>query len=102
MSKFSVFSAAVAGDVWPVKGTYWAAQLSVTGTGAVTATVIIEATNIPGDSGAWQTLDTLTVTGASPQRDFGSGGPVAWANIRARCTGITGTDASAAVVINVA
>jgi len=100
MSRTWEFSGAASGGAQPVQGQYWSAQLKVTGTGAVTATVIVEATNTPGDSDSWQTLDTLTVSGTAPQRDFGVGGPVGWASVRSRCTGLTGTGAAAVVVFN--
>ena len=102
MSKFWEFTATGSSDPWAIDGPYWSCQLlGTTTSGNVSATVIVEATNTPGDSGSWQTLDTLTLTaGASPQRDFGGAGPIAWDRVRFRCTAIAGTGAKLEVVFN--
>lgn len=80
-------------------GWHWAATLVVKGTGAVSATVELQGSNTPGDADSWILVDTLTVTGTSPQKDsfVGTGG---WANIRANCTAITGTDVVAVVALS--
>lgn len=94
------FSAPGNGGTQSFEGHYWAAQAkAVCSSGNVSATVVIEASNIPGDMGAWQTLATLTVSsGSSPQYQVATGGPIGWAGVRARCTSLTGTGASVLVV----
>ena len=69
-----------------------AVQATVTGTGAVSATVIIEAINNPA-SGNWLTLATITLTGTTAATDgFTFDAP--WSYVRARLTAISGTGAS--------
>lgn len=64
-------------------------QATVVGTGAVTATVIIEATN---DQVLYLTLGTITLSGTTSATDgFASMAP--WAGVRARITAISGTGA---------
>lgn len=81
----------------PTIGSQWSATLvGKTSSGNVTATVIIEGSNTPGDADSWFTVDTLTLNGASPQKDTYSG-TVGWGHARARCTALTGTGKSAVV-----
>lgn len=71
-------------------------QAKVTGTGAVTATVLIEV-SIDGDN--WLELSTITLSGTTSASDgFVSMG--GWTNVRARLTAITGTGAAATVYMS--
>lgn len=70
----------------PLNRTY---QATVRGTGAVSATVVIEVTNeTPNGTEAWVTLGTLSPSGT----DVASAGfpsQTAWRHTRARCTAIS-------------
>jgi hypothetical protein len=62
---------------------------SLTGTGAVTATIVIEGTN----GAAAQPLATVTLSGTGSDADgFSNNGN--WTKARARLTAISGTDAA--------
>jgi hypothetical protein len=76
---------------WP-SATY---QASVVGTGAVTATVIIEATNEPNATAASQyiTHGTITLNGTTNATD-GFPSTAVWGAVRARLTAISGTSAT--------
>ena len=72
----------------------WSYQLSVAGTGAVSATIAIEVRNDP--NGAWMAYGTLTASGTTTASDAINGN-VPWVEHRARCTAISGTGAVANV-----
>lgn len=72
-------------------------QATVTGTGAVTATVIVEGCNNNAD---WFTLGTITLSGTTSASD-GFIGTAAWSNVRARLTAITGTGAAVSAQMGV-
>lgn len=68
-------------------------QATVTGTGAVTATVLIECT-VNGSN--WLTLGTITLTGTTVATDgFSSQGQ--WCQYRATTSNVTGTGATVSV-----
>lgn len=70
-------------------------QATVSGTGTVSATVIIECSN---DGTDFLTCGTITLSGTTSASDgFVSVGP--WAYVRARCTAISGTSAALSVVM---
>lgn len=62
----------------------------VSGTGAVTATVVIQ---VSGDDTNWLTLGTITLSGTTSASD-GFGSLTAWAYVRANVTAISGTSAT--------
>lgn len=65
-------------------------QATVSGTGAVSATVVIEGSN---DGTNFLTLGTITLTGTTSASDgFASTAP--WQYVRARLTAISGTGAA--------
>lgn len=68
---------------------------TVAGTGAVTATVIIQVGNI---SGSWLDLGTLSLSGTTSATQ-GLALDAHWVYIRANCTAITGTGATLNVVM---
>ena len=69
------------------------------GTGAVTATVIIEASNDPTVTTSWLTLGTITLSGTTTAQDgFSYAGLPA--NVRPRLSTISGT--GAAVIVTMA
>lgn len=75
-------------------------QATVSGTGSVTATVIIEASNEDPTLAAqsFLTLGTITLSGTTSATDgFASVG--AWAYVRARLTAISGTGATVLVTM---
>lgn len=72
----------------------WSYQLTVTGTGAVSAAAAIEVRNDP--NGAWQSFGTLSASGTTQASDAINGN-VPWVEHRARVTAITGTGAVATV-----
>lgn len=76
--------------------TTWTHTAKVAGTGAVSATVLIEATNDPSDDTSWITLATFTLSGTNSAQDVISGVCTPMA-VRHRCTAISGTSATATV-----
>lgn len=72
-------------------------QASIAGTGAVTATVIIEGSNeeVPVN---YLTLGTITLSGTTSASD-GFVGTAAWASVRARLAAISGTNATVTVTM---
>ncbi len=70
-------------------------QATISGTGAVTATVLIQVSN---DASNWITLGTITLSGTTSATDgFASSAP--WAYVRSNCTAISGTSAALSVVM---
>lgn len=72
-------------------------QASIVGTGAVTATVIIEGSN-EGPAGNFLTIATFTLSGTTTD-SAGVASQAKWAFIRARMTAITGTSAAVTVTM---
>lgn len=70
-------------------------QATVTGTGAVTATVVIQVGNI---SGSWLDLGTLSLSGTTSATQ-GLALDAHWVYIRANVTTLTGTGATLNVVM---
>lgn len=79
-------------------GTIWSAQLTVAGTGAVSAAAIVEVTNTPDDANSWVTLFTLSASGTTAARDSAVA-QAAWRAYRVRSTAISGTGAAANVAV---
>lgn len=75
----------------PAGGCY---QATVVGTGAVSATVLIE---VSIDGVSWMTLATITLSGTTSHSDgfVAAGG---WPNVRARVSAISGTSAAVTVL----
>lgn len=72
-------------------------QAYIVGTGAVSATVLIEATN--DESLGWILLGTITLSGTTSTTDgFASEAP--WGYYRARVTAISGTGAAVTVTVS--
>lgn len=72
-------------------------QAVVTGTGAVSATVLIQVSN---DGTNWEELATIALAGTtSDSAGFASDAP--WAYVRANVTTISGTDAAVTVKMGV-
>ena len=69
-------------------------QVTVTGTGAVTATVDIEVTN---DETNWLQFDVVTLSGTNLATD-GTGISIGWADVRANVKALTGTGAAVTVI----
>lgn len=67
-------------------------QAILTGTGALTATVIQEGTNDPSGQTGWTTIVTFILSGNNEVSDSNTL-QHSWARYRSRCTGITGTGA---------
>lgn len=72
-------------------------QATVVGTGAVSATVIIEGSN---DEVGYLTLGTITLSGTTSASD-GFVSEAAWAYVRARVTAVSGTSAAVTVSLGV-
>lgn len=70
-------------------------QASVAGTGAVTATVIVEGSN---DGVNFLTLATITLSGTTSASD-GFSSTANWPCVRARLTAISGTGAAVTVTM---
>ncbi len=73
---------------------------SIAGTGGVTATVVIEATNTPLVAASWVTGVTFALSGTTT--DVGQYVTAAnWPYVRARTTAISGTNATVTVTMGV-
>ncbi len=70
-------------------------QAKVVGTGAVTATVIIEVSN---DGANFDTMATITLSGTTTDTD-GFVSDASWLYVRARLTAISGTGAAVTVIM---
>lgn len=73
----------------------FSAQASVTGTGSVSATVVIEGSNNGDD---WVQIATLSMSGTGRATDGGVAQTL-WSQIRARVSAISGTNASVSAAI---
>lgn len=82
--------AAISSAVEPRVESNWTYQATITGTGAISATVIIEVSN---DGKGWLTFGTLSPASTDLATDAISGN-ASWAMHRARLTAISGTGAS--------
>lgn len=72
-------------------------QAILTGTGAISATVLIEVSN---DEIHWVTMATFSMSGTTTVTEgFSSDAP--WAFVRAKLTAITGTGAAVSVIMGV-
>lgn len=90
------FTSTGTGEAFTSSGpeTTWTHSAVVTGTGAVSATVVIEASNDPaGAAESWFTLGTITLSGTTSAVDALSG-VCASPLIRHRCAAISGTGAA--------
>lgn len=74
-------------------------QAYETGTGAITATVVIEASN-DNTYSSWVTLATITLSGTTAVSD-GYATIANWPYVRAKCTAISGTSASVTVTMSI-
>ena len=70
-------------------------QATVTGTGTVSATVVIEGSN---DNSNFLEIGTIVLSGTASDSDgFASNAP--WAYVRARCSAISGTGAQVVAIM---
>lgn len=87
-------------------GVYASYQAYVVGTGAVTATVVIECSNdtsgVGGTPQYWNStpLGTITLTGTTSASD-GFSSNTSWKWVRARVTAVTGTGAVVQAIMGV-
>lgn len=77
-------------------GNVWNYQASISGSGAVSATVTIEVSN---DGNNWQTFGTMSLSGTGSDID-NVAGDAPWAIHRATIASITGTSAAVTVIAN--
>lgn len=82
-----------AGAALPLSGAYHTFQGAVTGTGTLSATVVVECSN---DASNWLELGTLTLADDTPD-GFAIAAP--WAFVRARVSAISGTGAAVTVLV---
>lgn len=73
----------------------WSYQATVAGTGAVTATVVIEVSN---DGTNWLTLGTISLSGTTTASD-GFASSARWHWVRSKVTAISGTGATVNTLI---
>jgi hypothetical protein len=76
--------------------TVWTHHARVSGTGAVSATVVIEGTNDVDGLVGWVTLGTITLSGTTEAFDMLTGSCVV-EHMRHRCSAISGTGATLVV-----
>lgn len=72
-------------------------QATVSGTGAVTASVVIEASN---DANGWLSAGTITLSGTDLASD-GFPSTTMWSHVRARLVSVTGVGAKVDVTMGV-
>lgn len=84
------------------EGVFSTFQGIVTGTGAQTATIVIQASNedltFAGTNSNWVTLGTITLSGTTSATD-GFATTAAWKYVRANVTALTGTGATVQVIM---
>lgn len=73
-------------------------QATVTGSGSVSATVLIQVSNDPDNLG-WVTLGTITLSGTTTDTD-GFASQAGWSYYRANVSAISGTSASVDVTVS--
>lgn len=78
--------------IGPVKSGRKVYQASVTGTGAVTATVLVQVSTDATQNG-WITMGTITLSGTTTATD-GFVADVAWPFVRGNVSAVTGTGAT--------
>jgi len=76
-------------------GTRRTIEATVTGTGAVSATVVVQISN---DETNWLTLTTLTLSGTTTAFD-GAAMDAAWRYMRVNLSAISGTGAAVTVIV---
>jgi hypothetical protein len=86
-------------EITEAKGTQGTFQATVSGTGAVTATVLVQVSNDPSELG-WVTLGTITLSGTTTATD-GFSSDARWQHVRANITAISGTGALVTCVMGV-
>lgn len=92
-------TAPVVGDTSPhVTSSIKTIEASLTGTGVVTASVKVEATNIRNNTGKWITLFEADLTGTN-SASFGMVTNAPWQYYRAEVISITGTSSVCNVVL---
>jgi len=96
LSSASTGSKKYAGRVGDASPSIWTHSVTLTGTGAISATVLVEGSNTPDVAASWFTLCTLSPTGTTSATDAITG-ISATLSVRHRCTAISGTSASATV-----
>jgi hypothetical protein len=83
---------------------YGTFQAIVTGTGAVTATIAVQVSNeantFNGIKANWITMGTITLTGTTTATD-GFTTICPWRYVRANVTNVTGTGATAEIIMGV-
>lgn len=93
--------AAIVGDTAPrVQARIKTVEVSLNGTGVVTATVTLWATNIKNNYGKWVELFTVDLAGTDKD-SFGRVVDAPWQYMRAELVSITGTSATVDVVLGV-
>lgn len=83
------------GDSKPRVPARWTYSASLTGTGAVSATITIQVRS--GPDGHWIDYGTMTLTGTGSDTDELAPGDAPYVDHRAICTAISGTGASVVV-----
>lgn len=100
LQNLTVGQTSIGAGAWRYKeAPYSAFQATVSGTGAVTATVTIEVSN-DGVNTIGTVMGTISLSGTTSASDgFTSQAP--WKYVRANVTGLTGTGATVDVVMSV-
>lgn len=81
----------------PCKAGQFSFDCKVEGSGAVSATVVVQVTNFPEDDGSWKDSVTFTLSGTNYAVDgIALWGP--WKHIRGKVTAISGTGAKVNLV----
>lgn len=86
-----------AGSAFTVQSAPVSIQATVSGTGAVSATVVIQVSN---DGANWITMGTIILAGTTSNSD-GFTAMANWALVRANLTAVSGTGATVVVVMNI-
>ena len=87
------------GNTQPKDAVYASFQATVVGTGAVTATVVIDCSN-DGTNWCATALGTITLSGTTSSSD-GFTTSAAWKYVRARVTAVSGTGATVTAILGV-
>lgn len=95
LTVFNARTTTGASEVFQPWGTRRTIEVTVSGTGAVSTTVVVQISN---DETNWITLNTLTVSGTTTATD-GAAMDAAWRYMRLNMTALSGTGAAVTAIV---
>lgn len=93
------FTATGQSQSFEIRGTLLHPKVRLSGTGSVSATLLLQGSDFPSSSDAWQTVCTFTLSGTAPVNDSATPADADWASYRWSCSAISGTGATLACAV---